>query len=158
GLEDETAPRAPIVMERQYELLKGGRRAGQCVLFAGATIGSALAHRMRPVKETERNEGVTIWTRMKVAAGRLFKAAAAAALTVSIAHAQATPRAEDAPRVRPQPTTPASVTRIARPALWRVPQGEATIHLFGTLHALPANLHLPTPAPARSTADARLPV
>lgn len=109
---------------------------------------------MRPVKETERNEGVTIWMRMKVAAGRLFKAAAAAALTVSIAHAQATPRAEDAPRVRTQPTTPASVTRIARPALWRVRQGEATIYLFGTIHALPANLHWHTPELDRAIADA----
>jgi uncharacterized protein YbaP (TraB family) len=35
----------------------------------------------------------------------------------------------------------AAVQSFARPALWMVKRGEATIYLFGTVHALPANVN-----------------
>jgi uncharacterized protein YbaP (TraB family) len=96
---------------------------------------------MGPVKETERTNGVTIWTRLRQAARRLLKTAAAAAMAASVAQAQPQPQAQPAPQARPVPARPASVTRIARPALWRLRDRDTTIYLFGTIHALPEGLH-----------------
>jgi uncharacterized protein YbaP (TraB family) len=95
---------------------------------------------------------VSFLTRVRRAAERLLKLAATAAMTVSVAQAQ--PQAQPAPQAQPQPAAPATVTRIARPALWRVTQGETTIYLFGTIHLLPENLHWRTPAIDRAVTEA----
>lgn len=84
--------------------------------------------------------GTTLLHGLKRQAERLLKALAAAAMTLSAAQAQPQPQ----PRHPPAPRTarpPAPVVRIARPALWRVRDRDTTIYLFGTIHALPANLH-----------------
>ena len=91
---------------------------------------------------------------LKRQAERLLKALAAAAMTLSAAQAQ--PQAQPQPRPQPAPrAAPAPVVRIARPALWRVRDEDTTIYLFGTIHALPANLHWHTPALDRALGGAR---
>lgn len=77
----------------------------------------------------------------KVILPRLIRAMACAWALLAAALAFVTPAAA---KVQRHPTPVASQKlaspHVARPALWKVQRGDTVIYLFGTVHALPANI------------------
>lgn len=51
---------------------------------------------------------------------------------------------------RPQPQAASTPAAVAKPALWRIADGDTTIYFFGTIHALPHDVAWRTPAVERA--------
>lgn len=94
---------------------------------------------------------------LKVILPRLTRAAAYALALLGAVLAFVTPAAASAAKVQRHPTPVApqmlASPHVARPALWKVQRGDTVIYLFGTVHALPANIDWFDGAVARAFAD-----
>ena len=125
GLEDHAALRAPIIVQRQDQLLEAERRLvshfkPQSVAFASAA----------------RRPAVWPMPRARSSGGPFARGAGAASSAAMRLRSSCSPCCSPPARRSPPPRD--QPPAVARPALWKLADADTTIYLFGTIHVLPA--------------------